>query len=631
MKKSGQITVFLSLALLCIFSLMCGLIESARTAGARCYLKLAADSAMDSVFSEYHREAWDQYRLFLLESKEDQEIQTSWKEYMEPYMDNSGWYSMDMESADAIQRVLITDDGGEHLNQEILDYMKFGIFEDMPDAEGAIDLLKNLKEASSVGKLSESFSGHTREAVRLERALEDINDSLKKQKDHWQKAGDRLEDYDGSGFREEAGKLEKETERIPSLVKTYGRLADHLKTSLTETNKKKEELKNDISQEVYKDLYEDTNSYESYVNQDGARRREIEALPDKLDQLKPVINQAKERADEVEEIIDNWDGGDSEDDDDDEPDYSELWGSVEDIWNRIKIPVMSYSNGVKDPEKQKILEKVEDFAQKGLLTLVLPEGSEISKGVINGDSFPSASMTEDGKVTANLLDRIIFEEYCGRFLTSFLSEEDKDIKYEMEYMVSGKKSDEDNLKQVVTDIVAIREGMNLIHILSDSQKREEAKALAGLITGVTGTAPLTGVVAFFIMGVWALGESIVDVKMLLEGKNVVFLKSKETWNLTLSNLLELGNTGTASGGKEGDKGIDYTGYLKLLLFLGKQQIQNYRLMDVIQWNVCRKQGDFRMENCIYQAEIRGNIKSKHLFFGGRDPFYPVDVRTEKAY
>lgn len=629
MRKSGQITVFLSLALLCIFSLMCGLIESARTAGARCYLKLAADSAMDSVFSEYHREAWDQYRLFLLESGDTEELQTSWKEYMAPYMDTSGWYSMDVESADTIQSVLITDDGGEHLNQEILDYMKFGIFEDMPDAKGAIDLLKNLKEASSVGKLSESFSGHTREAVRLERALEDINDSLKKQKEHWQKAGDRLDDYDGGGFFKEAEKLEKEMERIPSLVKNYGRLADQLKTSLAETNKKKEELKNDISQEVYQDLYEDTNSYESYVNQDGARRREIEALPDKLDQFKPVINQAKERADEVEEMIDNWDGGDDEDDD--EPDYSELWGSVKDIWNRIKIPVLSYSNGVKDPEKQKILEKVEDFAQKGLLTLVLPEGSEVSKGVISGASLPSASMAEEGDLNANLLDRIIFEEYCSRFLTSFLSEEEKDIQYEMEYMVSGKKSDEDNLKQVVTDIVGIREGMNLIHILSNGQKREEAKALAGLITGVTGTAPLTGVVAFFIMGVWALGESIVDVKMLLEGKSVVFLKSKETWNLTLSNLLELGSSGTASGGKEGDKGIDYKGYLKLLLFLGKQQVQNYRLMDVIQWNLCRKQGDFRMENCIYQAEIKGNVKSKHLFFGGRDPFYPMDVRTEKAY
>lgn len=630
MRKSGQITVFLSLALLCIFSLMCGLIESARTAGARCYLKLAADSAMDSVFSEYHREVWDQYRLFLLESGDTEELQTVWKEYMGPYMDTSGWYSMEVESADAIQKVFITDDGGEHLNQEILDYMKFGIFQDIPDAKGAADLLKNLKEASSVGKLTESFSGHTREAVRLERALEDINDSLKKQKVHWQKAGERLETYDGSGFREEAGKLEKEMERIPYLVKTYGRLADQLKTSLNKTNKTKEALKNDISPEVYQDLYEDTGSYESYVNQDGARRREIEGIPGKLDPLKPLLKQAKERASEVEEIINQWDGGDS-DDEEDEPDYAELWGSVENIWNRIKIPVLSCSNGVKDTEKQKTLERVEDFVKKGLLTLVLPEGSEVSKGVISGDSFPSASMTGDGKVTASLLDRVVFEEYCSRFLTSFLSDEEKDVKYEMEYMVSGKKSDEDNLKQVITDIVGIREGMNLIHILSDSQKREEAKALAALITGAAGVAPLTGVVAFFIMGVWALGESIVDVRMLLEGKKVVFLKTKETWNLTLSKLLEFEGSETARGGKEGDKGIDYTGYLKLLLFLGKQQLQNYRLMDVIQWNICRKQADFRMETCIYQAEIRGNVQSKHLFFGGRAPFYPMEVRTEKAY
>ncbi|MFR3730774.1 DUF5702 domain-containing protein [Lacrimispora sp.] len=630
MRKSGQITVFLSLALLCIFSLMCGLIESARTAGARCYLKLAADSAMDSVFSEYHREVWNQYRLFLLESGDTEELQTVWKEYMGPYMDTSGWYSMEVESADAIQKVFITDDGGEHLNQEILDYMKFGIFQDIPDAKGAADLLKNLKEASSVGKLTESFSGHTREAVRLERALEDINDSLKKQKVHWQKAGERLETYDGSGFKEEAGKLEKEMERIPYLVKTYGRLADQLKTSLNKTNKTKEALKNDISPEVYQDLYEDTGSYESYVNQDGARRREIEGIPGKLDPLKPLLKQAKERAGEVEEIINQWDGGDS-DDEEDEPDYAELWGSVENIWNRIKIPVLSCSNGVKDTEKQKTLERVEDFVKKGLLTLVLPEGSEVSKGVISGDSFPSASMTGDGKVTASLLDRVVFEEYCSRFLTSFLSDEEKDVKYEMEYMVSGKKSDENNLKQVITDIVGIREGMNLIHILSDSQKREEAKALAALITGAAGVAPLTGVVAFFIMGVWALGESIVDVRMLLEGKKVVFLKTKETWNLTLSNLLEFEGSETARGGKEGDKGIDYTGYLKLLLFLGKQQLQNYRLMDVIQWNICRKQADFRMETCIYQAEIRGNVQSKHLFFSGIAPFYPMEVRTEKAY
>lgn len=628
MQKNGQITVFLSLALLCIFSLMCGLIESARTAGARCYLKLAADSAMDSVFSEYHRAAWDEYRLFLLEVGDESDISDTWNQYMEPYMDSSGWYAMDVESSEVLDKVSITDDGGAHLNQEILDYMKYGIIKDMPDAQGAEEILKNIKEASSVDSLSHSFTEHTREAVCLERALEDINDCLKAQKEYWQEAQTEIGNYDGSGFREKVKKLKREMERIPTLVSKYGKLADELKKGLEETNRKKKALTKDISPNMQKAISEEANSYDSYVNQDGARRKQIEALPEKMNLQQPIIEQAIERANEVEDIIDNWV---YDDDEDDGPDLSQLWGSVENIWDRIQIPALSYSNGVKDPEKQRILEQVVEFVQKGLLTLVLPEGSEVSKGALSGNSLPSASMQEGEGSKLNLLERIIFEEYSSRFLTNFCSEEEKDYKYEMEYLIAGKKQDEDNLKTVITDIVAIREGMNLIHILSDPQKREEANALAGVITGVTGTAPLTGVVAFFIMGVWALGEAIVDVRMLLEGKKVAFVKSKETWNLTLSNLLELGKKGKADGGKGGDKGLDYTGYLKLLLFLGQQQVQTYRLMDIIQWNLSKKQEDFLLEDCIYQAEIKGKIKTKHLFFGGSNPFYSLDVKTEKAY
>ena len=628
MRKSGQITIFLSLALLCIFSLMCGLIESARTAGARCYLKLAADSAMDSVFSEYHKAAWDEYRLFLLEAGDESDILDSWNQYMEPYMDSSGWYSMDVESSEILDKVSITDDGGAHLNQEILDYMKYGIIKDMPDTRGAEDILKNIKEASSVDSLSQSFTEHTKEAVRLERALEDINDCLRAQKEYWQEAKEQLDDYDGSGFKEKARKLKREMERIPSLVSKYGKLADELKKNLEATNRKKETLKKDISPNMQKAISEEANSYDSYVNQDGARRKQIEALPEKMNLQQPIIEQAIERADKVEDIIDNWV---YDDEDDDGPDLSQLWGSVESIWDGVQIPVLSYSNGVKDPEKQRILEQVVGFAQNGLLTLVLPEGSEVSKGVLSGNSFPSASMEEGDGSKLNLLERIIFEEYSSRFLTNFCSEEDKEYKYEMEYLIAGKKQDEDNLKTVVTEIVAIREGMNLIHILSDPQKREEANALAGVITGVTGAAPLAGVVAFFIMGVWALGEAIMDVRMLLEGKKVAFVKSKDTWNLTLSNLLKLGKKEKVDGGKAGDKGLDYTGYLKLLLFLGKQQVQTYRLMDIIQWNLSKKQEDFLMEDCFYQAEIKGKIKTKHMFFGGSNPFYSLDVKTEKAY
>jgi len=173
--------------------------------------------------------------------------------------------------------------------------------------------------------------------------------------------------------------------------------------------------------------------------------------------------------------------------------------------------------------------------------------------------------------------------------------------------------------------------MNLIHILSDRQKRNEAKALANVITGSAGLLPLTGVVAFFIMSVWALGEAVIDVKMLLEGKKAVFVKTKETWNLSLTGLLELGSTGSCPEGGDDEKGMDYEGYLKLLLFIGNEEIHRYRLMDVIQMNICRKQQDFRMAHCVYQAEIKGTANARHMFFGGRNPYYRMEVRTEKAY
>ena len=66
---SGQITVFVSMILMLLFAFLCVLMESARTAGARWYLQMAASSAMDSVFSQYHRELWDRYRLLFAENR----------------------------------------------------------------------------------------------------------------------------------------------------------------------------------------------------------------------------------------------------------------------------------------------------------------------------------------------------------------------------------------------------------------------------------------------------------------------------------------------------------------------------------------------------------------------------------
>ncbi len=293
--------------------------------------------------------------------------------------------------------------------------------------------------------------------------------------------------------------------------------------------------------------------------------------------------------------------------------------------------MLSYTNGVKDPQKEKILEKVESLVRNGLMSLVLPEGTQISKGQLDLNSFPSKIYSEEQGEIDGLIDRILFEEYCGRFLTSFLSEEDKTVKYELEYLVAGMNSDEKNFSQAVTDVLAIREGLNLVHILMDQEKRKEAEALAGVITGVTGTAPLTGLVAFFVMSVWAMGEAIMDVRRLLQGEKVAFVKSKDNWRLSLQGLLDSGSSGSFEGEGSDNNGVSYTGYLKLLLFLSHSTRQYYRLMDVIQMNLRTTDTEFRMSHCVYGAEIQGQGRGQHFFFGVLEPVYSIEVRTEKAY
>ncbi len=77
-------------------------------------------------------------------------------------------------------------------------------------------------------------------------------------------------------------------------------------------------------------------------------------------------------------------------------------------------------------------------------------------------------------------------------------------------------------------------------LLKDPEKRREAELLAAAITGASGIAPLVSVTTFFILTVWALAESVEDVKALLEGGKVPFLKQGREWRVSLTGLAESG-------------------------------------------------------------------------------------------
>lgn len=644
----GQITVFFSLIMMCMFAFFCVLLESARTAGARWYLQTAASSAMDSVFSQYHRKLWDTYRVLFAEYDTPEDVTDAFGGFILPYLEMENWYPIQYTGAQAEEIIRATEGQGVYFEKEVLDYMKFGIWHMDFDADTVQGLWNSAKEAASVKNMAESYRGHAREALKLEKSLEAISENLEEQQKLKNSGMSALNSYDGPDFRRAAEKMIRKLEQIPGLVKSYRRKADDLAKGMEISRAKYEKESGDCGEEIQGLLEEEIQQYESYVNADGERRQEIEALEPWSKQMIVELNHLIEESYEVEEIIDEWE--DDEEEGGEGPDLDALWSPVEHGFGSLSIQKLSFVHGVKDKEKEGWLEQVSSMYQDGFLKLVVPEGKEISNRASELEEVPShRDMKPETVRTVNFLDHLLIDEYCGMHFKNFLEEEEQQeagqqetetvLAYEMEYFLGGKESDRENLSDAVHRLLAVREGMNLVHILTDPQKRAEARGLAMTITGVGALTPLLMITTFFVMSVWALGESLMDVRGLLAGKKIPLLKAKTDWQLELEQLLSMGKEHVVGTG-ECDTGLSYLSWLKILLFMSNIVLQEFRMMDLIQMNLRQGQDSFRMRRCVYQIRIQGDFYGKHVFFspgfvgnltGGSDLVYPMTVTAERRY
>ena len=651
----GQVTIFVSMVMLCVFALIFCLVESARTAGTRWYLQTAVSSAMDSVFSQYHRQLWDSYRLLFAEYEEKKELEADFSGFLQPYLQVENWYPMELEAMEAEEWLTALDDSGAYLEEEILDYMKYGIWDMDFDADTINGMWDNAKEAGAVKNVAEVYREHAKDALKLEKALEAVSECLKRQESKKQDGLSRLYSYDGPGFRRQAEELLKELKRMPGLVDKYQKQADKLEKELEKSRVVFNREKEDCSSQTDLQLEEEIRQFESYVAQDGERRKEIESLKDKSYRQAELVESVIEEAKEVERIIDQWE---SDDEDDEGPDLAALWSPVIRHFYSLKIDSLSFSHGVKDKKKEGWLNQVERLYRSGMLELVLPDGAELSEGSLQTPELPSESgRMAKGTRGISLTDHLLVNEYCGRFFRYFPgdsgkmaaeTEKEADVResgsegglsYEIEYLIGGKGLDEQNLVCVVNRLLAIREGLNLMHIMSDGRKRQEAQSLAMAITGAAGLSPLVLLTTFFVMSVWALGESLMDIKGLLAGKRVMIFKSAQDWTLKLEELLTIGREGQIRAGG-GERGLSYLSWLKVLLLMDEIVCQEYRMMDMIQMNICRKQSSFRMRRGVYQAQVRCSLAGKHVFFSlgfvehalkNKDHVYKMEIEGERKY
>ena len=312
MKKRGSVTVFIALIFVCISALICALLESARTSSARLYLQTAGDSAIDSLFSRYHRVMWENYRIFALESESNDNISDLICEYMKPYVKYSGMYRIQNPNVSLNKKICLNDNGGMYLEQEIIDYMKLGTFESIFDGSPD-DLWKDIEDAKSMEKITSDYGLSSREAIDVEKALKRISENIDAQEKIKLKMKEALNTKNLGELKKLSDNLKKKLKKIPELVKKYEKKADKMSAKLREIEAKNSSDLDKLSNSNKEYIEGEIEKFKDYVDKDSERRLEVTALSLQSESMITELDNLDCDIESLQSVLDEADEDDDED------------------------------------------------------------------------------------------------------------------------------------------------------------------------------------------------------------------------------------------------------------------------------------------------------------------------------
>lgn len=634
MEKRGTITVFLSLVLVCILSLLLGIMESARTAGARLYLRMAADSAMDSLLSQYNRNLWETYRLLFLEYETTEAIQFSFDSYLDYYLNQENFYPMKRKRTEIKELVGLEDNGAEAMEQEILDYIKYRLPDVAAQLAGIAQIPGETAKAGDFKELLKTCRQAGRRTRKLEKARQKIEDSLEKMQNALDRAVTAASDERESTLRTETGKILKEMNKFPAYMSEYGKELEEVKFHLSELKSQAEAT--------------DTKAAAAGSREVLAYGEVTEAASLALDTYKnmeTVLENGRQSLEEVLELLDE-DMSDSEGngEEDEEEEKGPDWASIGDCLDTVEIPKRLFK-GEQDKEKAAALDHLEDLLDRDLLSLVLPEGVAVSDRRVSLSKNPSSrnkgakdagakniGMKEAVGAVEDSINLQLVNEYIFLYFDSFVKKsgeaglpENRPLSYEQEYILSGKATDRENLKSTAEELLAVRGASNLLYLLSSPEKKSKADALAASVSA--GSAPVQIVLSFFILSLWAFGESVLDLRTLLDGGKVPIWKDERSWRLGIEELLSLEFLNDRPSGSE--RGYQYEDYMRILFLMENRNRKNFRILDLVEWNVRLRQKDFSVSDCAYEIEIQAEVFQRHLF--SQKAEYESTLQVRQSY
>jgi len=455
MRKDGAITIFLSLIFVCVAALIFGLVESARTAGVNYYLQTAADSALDSVFSEFDNKLWEKYRLILRNYKSEDELKSSFSNYINPYIESSGIYKISNPQVEVLDKQVITDEGGAWLEDEIAEYVKYKIASDLIFETDPNKVWEEVKNADSMKNITNGYAQNSREAIKVEKALMRISENLNKQRNAYNYAMGNINGRNVSGFLYDAREIERLNNKIDSLVDNYSRCADKLLRELDENEREHVADWDKLNDENRQLLEKQIENFRPYVDKDGERRIEVENLKNEAHSISSSLTQSISIAEEIEYIEESEDDDEEDDDEEDDDDtLPDLYNDLSTTWSEISIPTVGFAHGVGDEKKADILERLMEGLSNGVLELVIPADRDVSNKSIDLTYMPSnADRTVRNEPSADLIKNLLVDYYVGEYFPDFVDNVEDDFSYEFEYILSGKNTDKANLEQALLKIL----------------------------------------------------------------------------------------------------------------------------------------------------------------------------------
>lgn len=645
----AQITVMATLVFMIVISFVTTCVNAAAMSGYNTVIKQACSLSDESVFTAYSNDMLRQFDIFAL--KKSDIINDKVNQYIKTSI-NTHSKDIQLVNAQYDEYRYMTDNGGYGVEEQIVRYMQSG---------GYIDVIRDYNSVKDGIKQSDSVSKVSSDIVEVKdtaqeswidmKQLINVCDNIGDKEDELQQYAKQLvntvntlkeeeltqDELDNTKkdiaenveeIRDAADEIKDMSYKIYDIIDTYeGHMTDttqQISASYEALKRHKEEL----GDTVYSAMKDDINNMESCgEEQNGSPVDVVEAA---VDNDISVLDELLKKSDiniRQEESIDN---------------IINMSGNAQRLCGELKVREVAdrYREYIDEDDSKpdiNVLTRIYKLFKEGITGLVID--TDISDKTIEYDNLADSVVTGtacDDISNLSIRSALVNEYIISRFqnYTDYIDSENKGTKdilsedrlldYETEYILCGGKSDKDNLCEVITKLSHIREGANLLYLITDSQKKNECFTLAVQILGYTGNMVLIKAAQYLIMTLWAYAESIVELRGLYSGESISIIKNAGNWETDINGLINLGRENISSGSvqwlknagknrkgtvqpddKETDEilSLDYAGYLRILLLMQNGTTRNARVMSAMELvMVALGHNDFRMKDYIYEAD-----------------------------